>query len=83
MYTFRTTSVCDPYVACEGAKLEYNIDLCTWPPQESNYSAIIIATAHSEFVDLRIDNIIGYGGNDVVVFDVKSIFPKSEANLSL
>lgn len=75
--------VCDPHVEAVAVKNSYNIDLCTWPPQNSNYSAIIIATAHSEFVEFGIDNIKGYGGNDVVIFDVKSIFPKSEIDQSL
>lgn len=75
--------VCDPHVEAVSVKNSYNVDLCTWPPHNSNYSAIIIATAHSEFVEFGIDNIKGYGGNDAVIFDVKSIFPKSEIDLSL
>jgi UDP-N-acetyl-D-galactosamine dehydrogenase len=63
--------VYDPWVNAQEVKVEYNIEILN-SPSERNYAAVILAVAHSEFLDLDIRSFSPSG----VIFDVKGILPK-------
>lgn len=71
------THVYDPLADKVEVKEEYDIELIR--DLKEDYSAIILAVAHSVFDDLDWRKIKG----DAIVFDVKGILPKSIANASL
>ncbi|MGC6415155.1 MAG: nucleotide sugar dehydrogenase [Bacteroidia bacterium] len=60
----------DPWANPEEVKIEYGIDL--QPINTKLYSAVIIATAHSQFLDINYYNLII---NEGVIYDVKGILP--------
>jgi UDP-N-acetyl-D-galactosamine dehydrogenase len=64
----------DPWVNCEDVMHEYGIKILTQISEESQYSAVVLAVAHSKFRNLSILNLIGDSG---VVYDVKGVLPKS------
>lgn len=65
--------VYDPWADAEEVLHEYGISIISdqQSPDLSQYSAIILAVAHEEFLSLPIQK-----SNDQVVFDVKGIFDK-------
>jgi len=58
--------VYDPWADNKEVKHEYNIDLIE-DVDRFKYESIILAVAHNEFEDMKID-----AGKDVVVYDIKS-----------
>jgi len=58
--------VYDPWADDKEVKHEYNIDLIE-DVDRFKYESIILAVAHNEFEDMKID-----AGKDVVVYDIKS-----------
>ena len=63
--------VYDPWASPKEVKHEYNIQISNSIPV-GKYSAIILAVAHKEFLDLDIRSFTPNG----VVYDVKGILPK-------
>ena len=63
--------VYDPWANPNEVKIEYNIDIYNSIPNEK-YSAIILAVAHKEFLELDIRSFVKNG----VLYDVKGILPK-------
>jgi UDP-N-acetyl-D-galactosamine dehydrogenase len=63
--------VYDPWASTVDVKHEYGIDIKNYLP-DGNFSAIILAVAHKEFLDLDIFTLANGG----VVFDVKGILPR-------
>ena len=49
----------------------------------SNYNAIIIAVAHDEFKSMNPDEIINFGTEDVIIYDLKYIMPDEARCLRL
>ena len=72
--------VYDPWASAEEVQAEYNIQLKDYAvtPDLSNYSAIILAVAHNEFLELPIQC-----SPSLVVFDVKSILPREKVDARL
>jgi UDP-N-acetyl-D-galactosamine dehydrogenase len=67
--------VYDPWVNPQDALHEYNIELVQ-EISHGKYDGIVIAVAHSQFLDLGIDGIRRFGRQECVVYDLKSLFPK-------
>jgi len=70
--------ICDPQANPEEVKHEYNIELKDYKQIVfSNYSCIILAVAHKEFMQIDIASIKDTG---CIIYDVKSILPKNLTN---
>jgi UDP-N-acetyl-D-glucosamine/UDP-N-acetyl-D-galactosamine dehydrogenase len=74
--------VWDPWIDAAGAREEYGIDLSDEPPAGA-YDGIVLAVAHRQFADLGAARIRGYGRPGAVLFDVKAMLAKGEADLRL
>ena len=73
--------VYDPWANKDEVKLEYNQDLITNASLlKTNYDAIVLAVSHNEFLSLNLDKLISATG---VIFDVKSLYPKSNTDSRL
>jgi UDP-N-acetyl-D-galactosamine dehydrogenase len=68
--------VCDPLADPEEAVEEYGIGLVQDPPK-GVYDAVILAAPHQEFVAMGPDGLRAYGRPGAVLYDVKSVFPRS------
>jgi UDP-N-acetyl-D-galactosamine dehydrogenase len=63
--------VFDPWANQEEVKLQYDITLCNTLPHK-DFSAIILAVAHKEFLNLNLRSLSKEG----IIFDVKGILSK-------
>jgi len=73
----------DPWADPEEAAVAYGIDLVLHPAPHS-YDAIVIAVAHSQFIELGYGAIRKWGKTaGVIVYDLKHIFPKEASDLRL
>lgn len=72
--------VYDPWASAEEVRHEYGIDILSTDnkPNLSDYSAVIVAVAHKEFLDMDIKK-----SNALVVYDVKSKLPKENVDARL
>lgn len=72
--------VYDPWASAEEVRHEYGIDILSADnkPNLSDYSAVIVAVAHKEFLDMDIKK-----SNSLVVYDVKSKLPKENVDARL
>jgi len=74
--------VYDPWVSAEEAQHEYGITPVA-KPQEGKYDAIVLAVAHTEFRDLGAAGMRRYGKEKHVLFDLKYVLPKGDADTRL
>lgn len=74
--------VWDPWVDAAEARHEYGLDLIEGEPG-GGYDAIVLAVAHDQFRELGADKIRQLGAPNAVLFDVKSLLPKGQADLRL
>jgi UDP-N-acetyl-D-galactosamine dehydrogenase len=65
----------DPWVDINEANQEYGLNCLAEMPSPGQYSAIILAVGHREFVDLGEHRIKAMGQPNAVLFDVKSVLP--------
>ena len=73
--------VYDPWANKDEVKQEYKLDLITNPSLlKVNYDAIVLAVSHNEFLSLDREKLISATG---VIFDVKSLYPKSNTDSRL
>ena len=73
--------VYDPWANKDEVKQEYDLDLITNASLlKANYDAIVIAVSHNEFLSLNLEKLILTTG---VIFDVKSLYPKSNTDSRL
>lgn len=72
----------DPWVDVEEAKSEYGLTL-TKSPAANIYNAIILAVAHTEYLESGVDALRNFGARDHILYDVKSLFPACESDLRL
>lgn len=70
--------VYDPWVDSFEVKNEYGIDILDHQPDMSKYSAIILAVAHQDFDKINIKS-----SKNQVVYDVKGVLPKQNADARL
>jgi len=72
--------VYDPWASAEEVRHEYGIDIISGDekPDLSQYSAVIVAVAHKEFLDMDVRK-----SDSLVVYDVKSKLPKENVDARL
>lgn len=72
--------VFDPWASAEEVQHEYSIDIRTGEdmPNLEDYSAIILAVSHKEFLEIGLKK-----SSKQVVYDVKSILPKEDVDARL
>jgi UDP-N-acetyl-D-galactosamine dehydrogenase len=76
------TDIYDPWVSPEEAKEEYGYTLLE-KIEPKSYDGIVAAVAHSEFVEMGVDAVRGYGKENCVLFDVKGVYPTDQVDGSL
>jgi UDP-N-acetyl-D-glucosamine/UDP-N-acetyl-D-galactosamine dehydrogenase len=74
--------VYDPWVNPDAAEHEYGITPIGMP-QTDQYDAIILAVAHREFREMGAAGLRRFGKKDHVLFDLKYVLPKADADLRL
>lgn len=74
--------VYDPWVEAKEAKREYDITPIS-QPKSNQYDAVILAVAHSEFVDMGVDHIRSLGKDSHVLYDLKYVFDKEATDIRL
>lgn len=72
----------DPWADHSEAMQEYRISLLA-EPDSTVYDAVIIAVAHQQFVDMKIQDIKALCKESAVIYDVKSVFKPHEVDGSL
>ena len=72
----------DPWVDPDEAAREYGINLVD-QPRESDYDAIILAVAHTQFKDYGIDAIRSWGKDQHVLYDLKYLFEQNQTDIRL
>lgn len=72
----------DPWVDPDEAAREYGINLVD-QPRESDYDAIILAVAHTQFKDYGIDAIRSWGKDQHVLYDLKYLFERNQTDIRL
>ncbi|MDP2828261.1 MAG: Vi polysaccharide biosynthesis UDP-N-acetylglucosamine C-6 dehydrogenase TviB [Sulfuricellaceae bacterium] len=70
----------DPWIDVAEAEHEYQVTPLTAKPQANTYDAIILAVAHPEFLQLGAAGIHAFGKNEHVLYDVKSLLGKGNAD---
>ena len=70
----------DPWIDVAEAEHEYKVTPLTDQPQADTYDAIILAVAHPEFLQLGAAGIHAFGKAGHVLYDVKSLLAKAEAD---
>ncbi|MCE8515569.1 nucleotide sugar dehydrogenase [Ruegeria pomeroyi] len=76
------TEIYDPWVDPEAMTREYGVTPVSEPPT-GVYDAIVVAVAHRQFVELGAASIRTFGLPGAVLYDIKGIFSKSDADLRL
>lgn len=72
----------DPWASVEEAEEEYGLRPIQLPPVKT-YDAIIIAVAHTQFIELGAVGIRAFAKNDAVIYDLKYILKPDESELRL
>ncbi|MDA9769665.1 Vi polysaccharide biosynthesis UDP-N-acetylglucosamine C-6 dehydrogenase TviB [Emcibacteraceae bacterium] len=75
------TDIYDPWVSKVEAIEEYGLSLIDEPTND--YEAVIVAVAHNEFIDLGAEGVRKFLKNDGLLYDLKSLFEKSESDIRL
>jgi UDP-N-acetyl-D-galactosamine dehydrogenase len=70
----------DPWANHEEARHEYPGVNMVEQPQAGDYSAIVLAVGHRQFMDMGIDQIRALGRDQAVVYDVKYLFPADQTD---
>ena len=69
-------SVSDYWADEDDVKREYGVTLINYPKKDiQNYDAIILAVAHNNYKSLELNS------DNQVIFDIKSVLPKSDGSL--
>lgn len=71
--------VYDPWVNPDEAIEEYGIKPVN-QLEKSSYDGIILAVAHKQFIEMSIEDIRALGKESVVVYDVKSLYPRDQVD---
>jgi len=72
--------VYDPWIDLQEAEHEYGLQCLAQAPAAGQYSAIVLAVGHKQFMTLGEAGIKAWGVSGAVVFDVKSILPLGAAD---
>lgn len=71
----------DPWADAAQAEHEYGLSLVA--PAEGTYTGIVLAVAHREFADLGPSGIRALGAGEHVLYDLKSLLPRTDSDLRL
>jgi UDP-N-acetyl-D-galactosamine dehydrogenase len=74
--------VYDPWVSVEGAQHEYGITPVA-APVKGKYDAIVLAVAHREFKEIGAAGMRAFGKDEHILFDLKYVLPKGDADIRL
>ncbi len=74
--------VYDPWVDAESAHHEYGITPIA-EPEPGRYDAIVLAVAHRQFRELGAAGLRRFGKERHVLFDLKYVLPKAQADMRL
>lgn len=77
-----TVDVYDPWVDKGEVEKAYNLNLFE-QPEKGKYSAIVLAVAHDEFVQLGAEGIHALGKEQHVLYDIKSVLPIDKVDARL
>lgn len=69
----------DPWIDTKEAEHQYNIPFLSELPS-THYDAIILAVNHNQFKELGADKIHSFGKQNHVLFDVKNMLTKEQAD---
>ena len=72
----------DPWADAAQAEHEYGLSLVA-APAEGTYTGIVLAVAHREFADLGPSGIRALGARAHVLYDLKSLLPRTDSDLRL
>jgi UDP-N-acetyl-D-galactosamine dehydrogenase len=72
--------VYDPWIDVQEAEHEYGLQCLKKAPTQGQYTAIIVAVGHKQFVELGEEGIKAWGQPGAVLYDVKSILPLGAAD---
>ena len=72
--------VYDPWIDLKEAEHEYGLQCLPQVPEIGQYSSIVLAVGHKQFMELGEVGIKAWGVPGAVVFDVKSILPLGAAD---
>jgi UDP-N-acetyl-D-glucosamine/UDP-N-acetyl-D-galactosamine dehydrogenase len=72
--------VYEPWADVAEVAHEYAINCLTAEPVNGAYDAIIVAVGHKQFRAMGADGVRSYGKPDMVLYDVKSLFPLGAAD---
>jgi UDP-N-acetyl-D-galactosamine dehydrogenase len=72
--------VYDPWADIEEARQEYGLNCLPDMPSLGQYSGIVLAVAHKQFIELRVEGIRAFGQPNSILFDVKSVLPFGAAD---
>jgi UDP-N-acetyl-D-galactosamine dehydrogenase len=70
----------DPWIDVAEAEHEYGVRPLTATPGQGNYDAIVLAVAHPEFKEMGATGLHSFGKLNHVIFDVKALLPKHDAD---
>ena len=74
-----SVDVYDPWVNYDEVRLEYGLKLIK-EISPNSYDGIIVAVAHQEFIDMGIDEIMSFGKECHVIYDLKNIFDSTKTD---
>jgi len=73
------TRLHDPWVDADQARQELDLELEA-ELEAGDYAAIVLAVAHREFAELRVEQLRALGADGCVIYDVKGIHPAGEVD---
>ena len=74
--------IIDPWCSGQEANKEYDLNLKS-KPDNGNYDAILLTVAHKQFFDMGVDKIKQLGRENHVIYDLKSMFDKTQTDIRL
>lgn len=74
--------VYDPWISTQDAQHEYGITPIA-QPMNDKYDAIVLAVAHREFKEIGAAGLREFGKQEHILFDLKYVLPKGEADIRL
>ena len=75
-----SVEVWDPWISAETAANEAGLDCLAAPPAQGAYDAVVVAVGHGEFIEAGAAGVRALGKSGAVLYDVKGIFGKKEAD---
>ncbi|MDF1487352.1 Vi polysaccharide biosynthesis UDP-N-acetylglucosamine C-6 dehydrogenase TviB [Tessaracoccus caeni] len=77
-----TVDVSDPWADPKEARAEYGIELVE-TPEAGAYDAIVLAVMHEQYAEFSASDLRAFGKPGAVLYDLKSVLPKSDSDLRL